>query len=298
MTRLETTGFSPGLQEKTQEKFPDFKAQMTLTLPENGSIFINDLQPFWKEGRSLKDQSVFSIMFELLKQTSNRELFLTDGSDLTKNLLSLLSDNRLFTERVAFLFPGRGGEIVSQYFQDCFQSPAIPNWELIKFPCQRDFSSLGVRLSLPKDFDPNQFRLFVVIDDAIVSGSTLRAIRYSVIDRYYQDSNPWPTEVTKFPQPSGKSKPVFLAYSWLSLTPSRRKFESSGSDSSIYGFEQISTVLCYRGVSGIPPCNSLSTLIRGDRKATEILNDLQRKYFPGETLPQVVNFIKQQTMFK
>lgn len=272
-------GSSP--TENFQTKFKDFYSLSFFTVGENGNIFIADI--------NLKPE--FDSMIEDLAITSRREIVLFDSVDLTTGLLSMLpTEEYLISNPIALLFPGTGSDRVLTYMSAL--APELINelesqGKIIQFQCKRSMrTSLGNIVALPEvafpvKFDPSLLRYskLIIIDDVIVSGQTMQAVKYALLRKL----------------PYTNSLPPIEAYTWLFLDPKKRaklSKSNSSSSSSVPDIDLLKTVVTYRGVTGTPPCNSISTLAYGGPKSEVVSTGLRNKYFPSASFDKFISSLQ------
>lgn len=286
-----------GAPEKTKNQFPDFSSCATLTVPPQTSIFINDLNPFYKD--SLTDKLI-DLQFEDIARKAKRDIIVIDPKDLTSQFPAILPPQAFFDQRrVALLFPGKGAAVLKKYLEAYQPQLLGQDDRIFSFPCEKNFSPGGkyikVNLKFPADFNPAQFDSFLIFDDVVATGETARAIEWLISDRLPQtfDWNP----SLRFPSSKSTLEQInrFKVVSWLALYPNQRPtIYKDTTSSSIRNIRSVSTTLCYRGGDGIPPCNSLSTLVGNDAKAELVKQGLKAKYFPesaGESFDQLITYL-------
>lgn len=289
--------FSLGTPEKTKRRYPEFLSQQTITIPKNGNILINDLYPFIP---SFIETEKLDELIKDLASKSEREIVLFDAMDLTLRLQKLLPPREFFaSNRVAVLFPGKGAKAVRDTTGMLNLNMPAPNNQIFSFPCKKSFwrgKYEGIDLTLPQYLKPDYFDAFLIIDDVVVTGETVRKIVNVVNQNTTPDKNFEWGQSQKFPNwPSLKKPKPFFLVTLLGLYPNQKPQQyRDNSGSSISKIESVSTAICYKGQAGIPPCNSLSTLVRKDQKAKLVGRTLKSKYFDKETFDELINYLRGQ----
>lgn len=282
--------------EKNRGLFPNFQSIVSIKVGPKCNIFINDLMPFITQAC---DQPKLDELMQFVANSSKREVVVLDMEEVSTQLTTLLSAQLTKINNPAFLFPGEGGSILLKYLQKCSPKLLENSGGVFAFPCQRSFSKdgkcNGIRITLPKVFNPNTFDSFIIFDDVLLTGETARAIKWAVYD-LIQDDNEWDGNL-KFPA-INQQKKSFRFLSWLALDPNQRpKRYLDMVLSSVSELESMASVICYSGAQGIPPCNSLSTLVRNNAKAELVKQGLKSKYFDSLAFDELINYLKQRVNF-
>lgn len=227
-----------------------------------------------------------------LSKASGRNIIVYDGDQLTANLLGLIDPiNDIVQKPTAIFFPGKGARQVRNYLDQ--KRPQLmklleEQGRIFQFPCERifkpgDSNPSGVSISLPNNFQPKDYEKIYVIDDVVASGETLCEIARSAYDLLLPDEKVWVS---------------IEAFSWLALDGNRRRqmtgIPTSIAPSSVYRIEKIQSTISYDGTDRIPPCNSLSTIAKGDQKSAAVITGLKRKYFNYPLFDSFINFLQQE----
>ncbi len=262
-------------------KFGNFRSLESLMVTPKTNIFIADFN---------LPNNVCGFIDELSK-TSGRNIVVYDGNQLTANLVGLINQDGDFAQnQTAFLFPGKGAAQVKDYLDQ--EKPELmrsleEQGRIFQFPCERIFKSgeiCGVSVNLPRNFQPKDYEKIYVIDDVIASGETLYEIARSSYDLL----------------PFGEKVWISIeAFSWLALDTKRRRKKTgippSIAPSSVYLIEKIQSVISYDSTGdGIPPCNSLSTIAKGDQKSAAVIAGLKIKYFNYPLFDSFINFLQRE----
>ncbi len=237
---------------QTNTDFSAFYSDKLLTIPPNGNIFIDDIQGL----RGI------DVGYQQLATMNNRELIVVKEEDLTRELAAHLDQ---IPKTSAFIFPGNGSRIIQEILSDSY--PEILQDRLsiaVKTKRTREDGIWSVSIEMPElDDTVSQCTDWVVVDDVVLSGQTAQAIQQAIKTKTGRESDSW------------------TLATWLSLDPKRRKKMTKTKNlSSVEGFDTVSAVYTYKGGNGIPPCNSLSTLLLADEKGQAVRDKLQSAYFP------------------
>ncbi len=272
---METLRFKPD-EIWVDSQFPKMKALDGILIPSNGNLVIADvpLPAGWED------------LISNLSKDSGRTIRVVDATVLTEGLNMLLPPIEFFGDgKTALLFPGRGAARVLDYLTKL--NPVLieslkTNRALFRFDSLAQF---------PNTIDFSKFRSTFIVDDVVVTGSTATRVAQATLDTTTVSDDLY---YTRGWQP--KRLPIISTYSWLSLDPSKRariKKDNIRSPSSIDEVADLSTCLIYQGNSGLPPCNSLSTLVEGGSKSQAVFEGLKNKYFPTNAFDNFINLLKE-----
>lgn len=195
----------------------------------------------------------------------------------------ILNDRKLITplaqrlaqydpDRTTFVFPGRAGKRMDTLIDE----GTIPKEKRIFVGTSRQVSESGkvsgVTLTTEVDIEPGQE--VVVVDDVIMSGSTLSAVR-----RRFGDDR------------------KYFASSLLALSPIQNQYGFARFGSGIQGYYGVDVNTVYQGASGTPSVISLSSLVGESEKSKEIQEAYKRKfakntYLFDNTLEEVKSFMQ------
>lgn len=176
------------------------------------------------------------------------------------------------------MFPMNGALVIKNLLGDNFE-----DYPLVDVQTQRRIdmttgATLGVDISNQEEIKEILSRLepenIIIVDDVIVTGSTLRAIKNAF---------------------SIDSTSQWYACSLMALSPLQNRQRSKTSPSSIEGYDSINAVVVYQGLSGTPAVNSLSTLIGDSDKSNAVRSRYMVKYVDDQGgFLNTVELIKQQ----
>ena len=210
---------------------------------------------------------VFREGFEV--STIGQTLILND-----RDLISPLAQRiaQYDSGRTTFVFPGRAGKRMDAIIDE----GVIPKEKRLFVGTLRKVSETGkvsgVELSSDAEIEMDQD--VVVVDDVIMSGSTLNAVslRFGEKRRYF-------------------------AVSLLALSPIQNQYGYARFGSGIRGYYGIDVNTVYQGTSGTPSVISLSSLVGDSEKSKEIQEAYKRKYAIDpdrfdETMKEVKSFMQ------
>lgn len=237
---------------QTNTDFNTFYSDKLLTIPPNGNIFIDDVP----------DLPLLDTGYQQLASMNNRELIVFKAEDLTRELAAHLDQ---IPKASAFIFPGNGSRIIQDILKQTYPEILQDRLSLaVKTKRTRKDGVWSVSVEVPELNDKlRQCTDWVIVDDVVLSGQTAQALQQEIKTKTRRESDSW------------------TLATWLSLDPKRRKkITKTKNPSSVEGFDAVSAVYTYKGGNGIPPCNSLSTLLVADEKGQVVRNKLQSAYFP------------------
>lgn len=258
---------------QTESKYSDYTASEYVCVPRNGNIIIADI-PFSPNLQGAIEQ---------LSQSNNREIFTYNGRQLTLGLLNLLPSLReIVDNNIAVLFPGAGAETVLNYLSSISEKEVANLYsqdQIIQFSFGRTYTnnSFSVGGYLPEQFNPERYKGILIIDDVVASRRTTEELIKQIKAKCAENSSIPPVDV----------------YAWLTLDPSQAARTNNRvvlNPASVPGARSLKSVVNYKGEAGIPPCNSLSTLLRGDSKSEAVLQSLT-KYFPRDSIQKFLETI-------
>jgi hypothetical protein len=168
------------------------------------------------------------------------------------------------TNNVLLVFPGEGGQVIKRLLLPLL--PPVSETQVLDLQCERIVESgrvLGVRVNaLDKPLIVPNKQDIIVIDDVIVTGSTLNAIRETITEQSFKEA-----------------LPQFFASSLFTLSPQKtRRYGNNGKPAGIFGYNTILTAALYEGESGTPPLNTISTFIGSSPKSKEVIQRYASKY--------------------
>ncbi|MEO6508664.1 MAG: hypothetical protein ABIO02_01815, partial [Patescibacteria group bacterium] len=228
------------------------------------------------------------ILLEDLSKVSGREIALFSSKEMSEQLYAMFQQESFFgqDEETAVIAPGKGAQTV----RECLYLPPtygdkISRKRLKPFPytlIDVDCSRNGNRVSitLPSQASLSNFSRIVVLDDVVRNGTVAEAVKVAVIEKL-REENGEQSEQNMRSDPFRDLDfriPRLSLYTWLSLDPSRRA-TSGSSTSSVYGYDEVRSVVTYKGGQGIPPVNSLSTVLGKGPQSAEVRSTLSKKYF-------------------
>lgn len=159
--------------------------------------------------------------------------------------------------RTLVIFPGSGAKTV----MDCLPEGLINGIKAVPISTQRIINEktgavekidLAGKTQVREAIREINAETIIVLDDIIVTGSTLTTIRDTFLTRGIE----------------------FFAGSLMMLSPLQNRNKLGKSSSGVAGYTSIISPIVYQGTNGIPPLNSLSTLIGNSEKSSVV----RRKY--------------------
>lgn len=237
------------LREKIRKEYPFLYMDYFLLVDtQTTRLVIDDIS--YRAQAPVKDE------IETLTLSCKGWVEVYDARALTFALAQKISRllNTVDPRRTLIIFPGNGARVV----KDLLPQDLLGDIKSLELPAQRKITSNGIVDGVTlyditrarKVAGDIRLETLIVLDDVIVTGATLTATREA------------------FP---GRSVEAF-AGSLFTLSPLQRK--RTNKSTSIEDYRFIITSIVYQGATGIPPLNSLSTLIGDSEKS----NTVRTKY--------------------
>lgn len=188
-----------------------------------------------------------------------------------QRLLAALNKNRCI-----IIFPGNGAKTV----KDLLPEKTIQEASIIELPTERIVGKNGEveKVSVMETAKARKIisnaktETIIVLDDVIVTGSTLSAIKAAIPGRNIE----------------------WYAGSLFMRSPIQRG-KGTNAQSGIDGYTAIITPVLYQGTTGTPPLNSLSTLIGTSEKSSIVRNRYIESYVEDkETFLQTVKALQKK----
>lgn len=253
-------------------------SEMDLVVPSGMNVLINDISasPTW-----------INQCAELLKP--DLIVFKPDGLSRILEMSMVKLGESLAGQRIAVLYPKNGGLKVRDTLRinSTLLSCKIDEFEVNS---QRFEPNTAPFVEPPKEFVERvkecSYDCIVIVDDVIVSGKTMDAIRKAtyletdVIDSLNYNPS------TRFGWSDIRRTRIPLKWYGCSWMIARRKEQSI----TLEGFEKIQSGLCYKGETGQPPVNSISTWTNDRIKGQTILESYAKKY--ARDPEKFIRFIK------
>lgn len=180
-------------------------------------------------------------------------------------------------KRTMVLFPGNGAQVV----QDLLPTALFADMQVLSVPTVRTIDpktkavqgvSIANVTKMRKIVGDKKIRNVVVVDDVIMSGTTLSAIRQALSIR----NADW------------------YAGSFFMLSPIQNKGRAT-TPSGVDGYKVIITPTLYQGTTGIPAVNSLSTLIGSSEKSEAVRKRYMTDFVEDSALFSEMVELLQQT---
>lgn len=214
---------------------------------------------------------------ELMQIACKGWLEIIDAKDLTRALEEKLKKlfRALNPRKTIVVFPGIGAQVVKDLLsEDLTKGMGIINISTKRI-VSRNGSIQGVELygktALRQEVTDRKTETIVVVDDVIVTGSTLTAIQSAVPARNIE----------------------WFGASLMALSPLQGRGAKTASG--VEGYKSIITPVVYQGLTGIPPLNSLSTLVGASPKSEIVRGDYIMNYVNDiETFMNAVNQIQEK----
>jgi len=193
-----------------------------------------------------------------------------------ENLLSLLPKELLNDKKTVIIYPANGGLLLKNMsnIDECNKEYVVE--------AKRDSVNLVPTISLPEELIINlkndKIEKILILDDVIVSGSTVKAIQ----DEVYRQTDIVDELINKkgerFSWTSNLIKRLDLKWFAGSLMTSERRKKDKGQNENLKGFEKVFTSIYYKGDGGFTPVNSVSTWVNDEFKGDLVLLNYANKY--------------------
>lgn len=246
-----------GYKMRLDRDYPDLLYDDFLLVPNGSRIILDDVTSFESPDRAHEAVGV-------LAGSCREYSYVYTCDQLAVGLKSSLQS--LFAETsyddVACVFPGKGARGVRR----ALDQKSLGGAEIFQFDIGRRVSDNGVVTGVLTDVDSIRFqgnpRAVVVMDDVIATGYTAAHIKdlIELVDAEY------------IAMPLLMLSPVQNPY-WQNM----QGFEEPRA-AGVRGYNRIITPLVYQGQSGIPPVNSLSTLISNSMKGQTVRQQFVSKH--------------------
>jgi hypoxanthine phosphoribosyltransferase len=250
------------------EKLPNLYSQDEIIVPVNVNLLINDV-------------NLDVYQQQELQSLSNRQMKFLSPLELSvslQNQLIGLTPN-LTEKKVAVLYPLQGGAIVQKNLniENVFSNQVYIQQFAIDTKRLQPNSSPSVVLPIPlvDQLKNKQLDTILVVDDVIVTGTTIDQIKYQIYEetdeydysRYEQGLrfDYGEIELTRLPL-------EWFAASWLTYAKPKVQVKT------LSVFQQIYTGIYYKGEKDQTPVNSLSTWIYDENKGQKVLTNYANKY--------------------
>lgn len=198
---------------------------------------------------------------ETLQLTCKGWLEIYDAKNLAYVLSEKLSTllRTINKKKTILIFPGNGARVVRNLLPEELLDGIVP----IEIPTQRKVNQNGTINGIELDgktvvretIAQRKAETILVMDDVIVTGSTLNAIQQAFPMRNLE----------------------WFGASLMMLSPLQRRGKSK-IDSGVEGYNSIISPVIYQGITGIPPLNSLSTLIGNSEKSQVVRRSYMQDY--------------------
>lgn len=262
-----------------QEQFENLKVNEVLNVPPETNILINDIDlPY-----QLLDPIVWSI---------RRKVIVFDKDLLTAKMLNVFPNRSTTQKDVFYLYPLSAGKIVRKTLNKSgvANNPSLNEFEIT---CIRDNRGGKPLIKFPNGLiellKNANFADIRIVDDVIVSGTTIKSIKDALEYEIVIHSGKRSCEYKKFDNNSNGclANIKWSAFSWMTFN-SRRNLEKLWSD-----FGVLNTGVLYKSLYEQPPLNSLSTLFGKGERSSAILNSYARKFakYPQDFI-KIINILK------
>jgi hypothetical protein len=225
----------------------------------------------------INDLKLNEIKKDNLGSLSKRSLDFLEPEIVFENLLALLPKELLNDQKIAIIYPANGGLLLKSIL-----NINEYNKEYV-VEAKRDVVNSMRIISLPKKLLDNlmndKINTILVLDDVIVSGSTLKAIQDEVYKQTDIVDESMCNQGERFSWISGVKKRLDLKWFAGSLmTSARRTKDKREQDENLMGFEKVFTSIYYKGEGGFTPVNSISTWVYDENKGDGVLLSYANKY--------------------
>lgn len=240
-----------GYRLRLERDYPSLVYDNFILIPNGTKIIIDDV--------GVRQDKLAQMASALDGQT-----YVYSQYDLVRYLEKQLEDFLRTSEarRIAYVFPGQGARSVQQMLD----GRLLEGSEAIDIDIGRKLLPNGGISGIDTDTDKIEFEtnpeLVVVIDDVVASGATAAHVR----------------------EMCNAANAEYIVAPLMMLSPVQNMYTQyqqgwgEVSLSGVRGYNQVQTPLLYQGQSGIPPVNSLSTLISDTKKGQVVREKYAGKY--------------------
>lgn len=239
------------LQEQVTKEYPTLYGDRFLLVDtQTTRLVIDDIS--YRAQTPIKDEiETLTLSCKSWIDIYDARVLIITLEEKMRRLLEIINPRRSL-----IVFPGNGAKVV----KDLLPRDLLENVNTLEIPTQRKVTAngavAGVTLSdmtiTRKMAVDIKMQNLIVLDDAIVTGATLTTIREAF---------------------SARAVEAF-AGSFFTISPLQRK----NNPTYIEGFKSIFTSIIYQGTTGIPPLNSLSTLIGNSDRSVAVRAKYIRDY--------------------
>lgn len=245
---------------KLARDFPEFYMGKFEFVDRNTRLLIDDV--------SYRTSSSLQESLELLCLACIGKMMVFSADSLTRALEQKIASllRVVNSKKTVVLFPGNGASVV----KDLLPEKLFEGMTTIALPTQRKVDPKtkevqGVSISdvtkTKQALHGMRIENFIVIDDVIATGATLTALKEA-----------FPVRNTQW-----------YGAAFLALSPLQNRTRAK-MPSGIDGYSSIITPIVYQGTNGIPPLNSLSTLIGQSEKSAMVRRRYMEDYVQDQEI--------------
>ena len=240
-------------------KVGNLTADKEIVFPENVNVVINDL-------------NLNSEEKDILCGLSAKKIAFLEPDIYSKELIQLIPESLLKDPSTSIIYPKRGGLIVRK-------SINLERVSQYSIQAKRDGVNSTPYVNIPKQMLANlsngDTKNILILDDVIVTGSTLDAIRSKVYELTdivdYSDYN----QSLRFAPTTTTTKRLPIKWYAGALMINARPNDQ---ENNLNNFEKIFTPIYYKGQNGQTPVNSISTWVFDKEKGDLVLSRYAEKY--------------------
>lgn len=250
----------------------DIKNRLESALPalywNNVRVVDNKTTRLAIDDLSYRAQSSIQDDVAALQLASRGWLEVYDATLLTNTLAEKMHSflETLNRKKSLLIFPGNGSQVV----RDLLPEDILKGVTSVCVPTRRIVNSktgavegveIGEKNTIRKRISENAPETIIVFDDVIVTGTTLTTIQQIVPLR----------------------KAEWFAAALMTLSPLQKRSRPA-SNCGIQGYKSVITPIVYQGTIGIPPLNSISTLIGESKKSQTVREQYIEKYVEDKSV--------------
>jgi len=262
MREFDVLTFGPIRSDQFMVNTPDFVPQVLpevtalydFEVPYSVPVVIGDANGLLREGRTSTDLD--NAVRILVATSFKRDALYINPTQIageTRQIVRSLLKNSS-PENTAILLPGNGSRSVTRETDGL--NAMLSSFDTFEISTARELKDgkvVGVIISLPEELttalQEGRYRSFVIIEDVIATGTTLRLLRAGIMTQ------------------SATSDLSFSCFSWFCRKPTN-----------VSGYNAILSVYEYWTRDGFPALNSLSTWLREDEKGLAVREGYKKRY--------------------
>lgn len=254
------------------------ESEVDFLVPDRTNVLINDI-------------SASSAWIDICTNLLIPELIVFNPSSLSRilEMSAVKFDKELADQNVAVLYPKIGGLKVKDTLNinSTLSKSTIDEFEV---ESRRSKPNTAPDVQLPEKFiegvKGRSYDSIVIIDDVVVTGSTMSAVRNTTHfeTEEIDDSSYNPSLRFGWSEIRITSTPLkWYGFSWMAASREEQT-------NTLRGFEKIRVGMSYKGESGQPAVNSISTWVNDTIKGQAVLEAYAKKY--AKDTEKFIRFIK------